>query len=79
VRDENLRRIRQVGRKQWKRESGYHRRSLAETTVFRYKLIFGDRVQARKVENQFAEMFIKCAALNRMAHLGLPQSEKIAA
>lgn len=79
VRDENVRRIRGVGRKQWKRESGYHRRSLAETTVFRYKGIFGDRVQARKVENQFAEMFIKCAALNRMAHLGLPQSEKIAA
>src|SRR5262245_36166787 len=29
VRDENLRRIRKVGRKQWKRESNYHRRSLA--------------------------------------------------
>ena len=28
ARDENLRRIRQVGRKQWKEESGYHRRSL---------------------------------------------------
>lgn len=35
VRDENLRRIRKVGRQQWKRESNYHRRSLAETTVFR--------------------------------------------
>ncbi len=34
-RDENLRRIRQVGRKTWKRESGYHRRSLSETTMKR--------------------------------------------
>ena len=32
VRDENLRRIRKVGRKQWKRESGYHHRSLAADT-----------------------------------------------
>jgi Transposase DDE domain len=32
-RDQNLRRIRQVGRKAWKRESNYHRRSLAETTM----------------------------------------------
>jgi hypothetical protein len=37
VRDENLRRIRKVGRKEWKRESNYHRRSLAETQVFRFK------------------------------------------
>ena len=31
-RDENLRAIRQMGRKKWKRDSNYHRRSLAETT-----------------------------------------------
>jgi Transposase DDE domain len=79
VRDENLRRIRQVGKKQWKRESGYHRRSLSETMVFRYKAIFGDKLQTRKVENQFNELFIKCAALNRMTHLGMPQSYKVAA
>ena len=77
ARDENLRRIRAVGRKAWKRESGYYRRSLAETTDFRFKVTFGDRLQARKVENQFSEMFIKCAALNRMVHLGMPQSCKV--
>ncbi len=32
-RDENLRRIREIGRKQWKNETGYYRRSLAETTI----------------------------------------------
>lgn len=31
ARDENLREIRRVGRQRWKHESGYHRRSLAET------------------------------------------------
>lgn len=39
-RDDNLRRIRKVGRKVWKQESDYHRRSLAETTMFRFKTIF---------------------------------------
>ncbi|ABK45282.1 transposase, IS4 family [Magnetococcus marinus MC-1] len=45
-RDEALRRIRQVGRTQWKRESGYHRRSLAETAVARIKGIFGGALMA---------------------------------
>lgn len=79
MRDENLRSIRKKGRKKWKQESNYHRRSLAETTVFRYKTIFGEKSQSRKMENQFAEMFIKCGALNRMTHLGMPQSYKVTA
>lgn len=40
-RDENLRSIRKDGRKEWKQNSGYHQRSLAETTMFRLKTIFG--------------------------------------
>jgi Transposase DDE domain len=79
VRDENLRSIRKQGRQKWKAEVGYHRRSLAETTVFRYKTTFGERLHSRKIENQFTEMFIKCAALNKMVHLGRPQSYKVAA
>ena len=77
VRDENLRRIRKVGRREWKRESRYHRRSLAETTIFRFKTIFGDRMQTRKVENQFKELLLKSSLLNRMTHLGMPDSYKV--
>lgn len=77
VRDENLRRIRKVGRKEWKRESNYHRRSLAETQVFRFKTIFGDRLQTRQIDNQFKELMLKSAILNRMAHLGMPDSVKV--
>jgi hypothetical protein len=76
-RDENLRRIRKVGRAQWKRESNYHRRSLAETTVFRYKLTFGERLQTRRVDNQFKEMLLKAAILNRITHLGMPKTVKV--
>ncbi len=74
VRDENLREIRRTGRQEWKREAGYHRRSLAETQVFRVKTIFGERVSARQFEGQAAQMLVRCAALNRMTHLGMPDS-----
>lgn len=77
ARDENLRRIRNVGRKQWKQESNYHRRSLAETAMMRFKTLFGGSVRTRKVERQLKELLLKCAVLNRMTHLGMPQSEEI--
>jgi hypothetical protein len=73
-RDENLRRIRQVGRKEWKKEVGYHRRSLAETQMMRLKTIFGERVSAREFEGQARQMLLRCAALNRMTQLGMPDS-----
>ena len=79
LRDANLRQIRHVGRAAWKRHSGYHRRSLAETAFFRFKTIFGERLQTRTIENQFSEMLLKCAVLNRMTHLGLPDSYKVGA
>jgi len=74
ARDENLRRIRQVGRAQWKEQSDYHRRSLAETTMFRVKTIFGDKLSARNFAAQAREAFIRCAALNKMTEGGMPES-----
>ena len=77
-RDENLRSIRKQGRKAWKQNSGYHVRSLAETTMFRLKTIFGDALSARLLETQTTQALIRCAALNQMTHLGMPQSYKVA-
>ena len=73
-RDENLRSIRKQGRKAWKQNSGYHVRSLAETTMFRLKTIFGDALSARRLETQITQALVRCAALNKMTHLGMPQS-----
>jgi len=78
ARDENLRRVRKVGRKEWKQESNNHRRSLTETTVFRFKAIFGDRLQTRQIDNHFKELMLKSAISNRMTNLGMPDSVKIA-
>lgn len=77
-RDENLRRIRTVGRPKWKRESGYHQRSLAETAVFRFKIIFGNSLSTRTLSRQLTEAQIKVAALNRMTQLGMPDSYPVA-
>jgi len=77
-RDENLRAIRKHGRKEWKEISGYHVRSLAETTMFRLKTIFGDELSARLLETQTTQALVRCAALNKMTHLGMPQSYKVA-
>jgi Transposase DDE domain len=78
ARDENLRRIRQVGRKAWKEESGYHRRSLAETAVFRLKTIFGAGVSSRAYGQQATEVGIRCRALNIMTHQGMPVTVRVA-
>ncbi|KAM3099120.1 IS5 family transposase [Phormidesmis sp. 146-12] len=78
-RDENLRRLRKVGRKAWKQESNYHRRSIAETTMFRFKTIFDGSVHSRKFDNQAVELFIKCAALNRLIQIAKPDSYQIEA
>lgn len=73
-RDVNLRQIRKTSRKCWKEQSGYHIRSLVETTMFRLKTIFGDRLHARNFENQRTEALIKASSLNQMWALGRPGS-----
>tara|TARA_R110002073_G_scaffold96638_9_gene223092 strand:- start:3233 stop:3724 length:492 start_codon:yes stop_codon:yes gene_type:complete len=52
VRDRVVKRIRKVGRRQWKKECGYHRQSRAENTFMRYKKILGDRLHARHTDAQ---------------------------
>lgn len=73
-RDRNLERIEEIGRKEWKQECGYHRRSLAETAMLRLKLIFGDKMHEKNFDTQAAELLIRCAALNKMTALGMPHS-----
>lgn len=73
-RDENVRSVRKLGRKRWKQLSGYHRRSLAETTMSRFKRITGSTISARTFDAQKTEITIRCKALNIMTRLGRPDS-----
>ena len=74
-RDEAIREIRHVGRKQWKQDVGYHRRSLSETAMYRMKTCLGDGLKNRLLENQQTEARLRCKILNRFTHLGLPDFE----
>ncbi len=72
-RNESLRAIRHLGRRFWKRWSGYHRRSLAETAMSRLKRL-GERLSARDPARQVAEVQIRCAILNTFNSLGMPDT-----
>ena len=73
-RDRIVRRVRKVGRRQWKKESGYHQQARAENTFMRYKRILGDRLHARDGDAQVVETRLACNILNRMVELGMPAS-----
>ena len=76
-RDRHIAILEKHGRMGWQRRSGYNRRSLVETAVYRYKTIIGRRLQARTLPNQRTEAKIGCNALNRMTSFGMPVSARI--
>jgi hypothetical protein len=51
-------------RKLWKKLKGYHRRSLAETGMYRFKTLFGRDLKCRTFQGQQSEAYVKAKALN---------------
>lgn len=76
-RNRALREIERQGRKKWKEQSGYHKRSLSETAMFRFKTIHGRKLYSRKMETQQTETKMKIKTLNIMTALGMPASLKL--
>lgn len=64
------------GKLQWKKTSGYHRRSLVETHMSRLKTILGGSLRSRTLQNQKTEAILMANILNQMTWLGMPLSEK---
>lgn len=71
-RDVAIRAITAVGRRQWVHDSGYTRRSLVETAMWRYKSIIGGSMRSRTMLSQVKETALACAILNKMTQLGMP-------
>lgn len=71
ARNEALRASKHLGRALWRRWSGYHRRSRAETKMHCVKLL-GQRLMARDFERQVAEFQVRVAVLNGYTALGIP-------
>lgn len=77
-RDEAVKFIASHDRKEWKIKEGYHRRSLNEVVMFRYKSTFTGKMSARKIENQKTEVKLKCKILNIHRRQGMPLAYKVA-
>jgi len=69
--------IQDYGRKTWKSQVGYHRRSLNEVAMFRYKTTFTAQMRARKIEQQKTEVTLKCKILNIYRQPGMPVAYKV--
>ncbi len=74
ARDRTVMWVQNLGRRQWKKESGYHRQARVENAFFRYKSIIGARLRARRPKSQETEALMACNILNRMLTRGRPES-----
>ena len=72
--NEALRASRRFGRTIWRRWSGYHRRSRAETEMHCVKLP-GQRLTARELDRPLAEFQVRVAVMNGFTVLGIPLTE----
>lgn len=79
ARNSAVRRIREVGRRQWRKESGHHQQARAENTFFRYERLLGGRLRARDSVGRNVEARVACDILNRMLELGAAKSRSIGA
>jgi hypothetical protein len=77
ARNHILQEIAVQGRSAWRVLSGGTRQSIAENTMFRFKALFGGRLWARDLETQSTEAVVKCAVLNRMTQLGMPETVRV--
>jgi IS5 family transposase len=77
ARDRTIKKVKTIGRRRWKKVSGYHQQARVENAFFRYKLIIGNRLRARTPRGQEAEALLACNVLNAMTNLGRPDSYAI--
>lgn len=76
-RDEEVKKVRELGRKEWKINADYHRRSLAETAMFRMKTLLGNSLSTRTLQHQKTEVAVWCHIMNKMTLLGMPRTVAI--
>ncbi|NCP65022.1 MAG: transposase [Paraglaciecola sp.] len=77
IRNEAVKALKAFTLAQWKKDVGYHQRSLSETAMYRYKTLIGNRLNFRCHDAQVAEMLVGVKALNKMLSLGMPVRREI--
>ncbi len=76
-RDRHIAAIQSEGRMAWQKQSGYSQRSRIETQMGRFKQVIGNKLKARNIKNQRAEIKVGVNALNKMTSLGHPAFERV--
>lgn len=76
-RSDHIRYRNQHGRINWQKKTGYNERALVEVAFYRYKKIIGRMMHSHNFDNQKAEAYLACKALNMMIGLGMPKTEII--
>ena len=74
ARNKALFKIESEGLSAWKKEMGYHKRSLIESTMHRLKKSFTGRLKAKHLKNQGLECRLICRILNQLVSLGMPDA-----
>ena len=74
ARDRTIVAVKEMGRRRWKKTSGYHRQARVENAFFRYKSIVGDSLRARSPAGQGTEAVLACHILNQITARGRPVS-----
>ena len=77
ARDRTINKVKALGRRQWKKVSGYHQQARAENAFFRNKMIIGGGLRARTPGGRETEALLACNVLYRMTELGKSQSYSI--
>ncbi|EPW3355771.1 IS5 family transposase, partial [Acinetobacter baumannii] len=63
--------------KQWKKDSGYHQRSIAETAMYRFKQLIGPTLSLRNYNAQVGEILAGVKVMNKLIGLGMPVRQPV--
>ncbi len=58
-------------------DNHYHKRSLVEMGMYRYKLLLSGKVTLRKYNGQVGEILANVKALNKLTSLGMPTRQRL--
>ena len=77
ARNETVEAVRELGRREWKKEAGYHEQARVENAFYRYKRLIGGRLRSRNIAAQATEVGLAINLLNGMLEFGAARSEPI--
>ncbi|KHA55303.1 transposase [Aeromonas hydrophila] len=63
--------------KLWKKDSGYHKRSIAETAMYRFKQLIGPKLSLRNYNTQVGEILASVKVMNKLIGLGMPVRQPV--